>query len=62
LVNIGAKKWGLIASVTRFVHFGALDGELKKRLHAAAGGELKVSRALKPGAKIADIFEQATEW
>jgi Xaa-Pro aminopeptidase len=62
MVNICAKRWGLIASVTRFVHFGALDAELKKRLHAVAMVNSKYSNALKPGAKISDIFRQATEW
>jgi Xaa-Pro dipeptidase len=62
MVNICAKRWGLIASVTRFVHFGPLDAELNKRLHAAAVVNSKYSHALKPGAKISDIFRQATEW
>jgi Xaa-Pro dipeptidase len=62
MVNICAKKWGLIASVTRFVHFGALDAELRKRLHASAVVNAKYSHALKPGAKISDVFQQATEW
>jgi Xaa-Pro dipeptidase len=62
MVNICAKRWGLIASVTRFVHFGPLDAELKKRLHAAAVVNSNYSHALKPGTKISDIFRQATEW
>ena len=62
MVNICARRWGLIASVTRFVHFGSLDTELKKRLHAAAVVNSKYSHALRAGAKISDIFQQATEW
>jgi Xaa-Pro dipeptidase len=62
MINICAKKWGLIASVTRFVHFGAIDAELKKRLHASAVVNSKYSHALKPGAKISEIFQHATEW
>jgi antitoxin VapB len=62
MVNVCAKKWGLIASVTRFVHFGALDAELKKRLRASAVVNSKYSHALKPDAKISDIFQQATKW
>jgi Xaa-Pro dipeptidase len=62
MVNICAKRWGLIGSVTRFVHFGPLDAELKKRLHAVAAVNSKYSHALKPGAKISVIFQQATEW
>jgi Xaa-Pro dipeptidase len=62
MVNICAKRWGLIASVTRFVHFGALDSELKKRMRAVAAVNSRYSDALKPGAKISEIFRQATEW
>jgi antitoxin VapB len=62
MVNICAKKWGLVASVTRFVHFGPLARELKKRLHAAAVVNSKYWEALRAGAKISDIFQQATEW
>jgi antitoxin VapB len=62
MVNICGKKWGLLSSVTRFVHFGALAGELSKRLHAAATVNAKYSHALKAGAKISDVFQQATEW
>lgn len=62
MVNICAKKWGLVASVTRFVHFGPLARELKKRLHAAAVVNSKYWEALRAGRKISDIFQQATEW
>jgi Xaa-Pro dipeptidase len=62
MVNICGKKWGLVSSVTRFVHFGALDAELKMKLHAAATVNSKYAHALKAGAKIPDIFKQATEW
>jgi Xaa-Pro dipeptidase len=65
MVNVLCQEWGLIASVTQFVHFGALGGELKKRLHAAAVVNSKYSRALKPGTKIADILIQGaaqTAW
>jgi Xaa-Pro dipeptidase len=62
MVNVCGKKWGLIASVTRFVHFGALDAELKKRRKAAAVINSKYSHALRAGAKISAIFQQATEW
>jgi Xaa-Pro dipeptidase len=62
MVNICAKRWGLIASVTRFAHFGPLNAELKKRLHAVAVVNSKYSHALRPGAKISNIFQQATEW
>ncbi len=62
MVNICGRKWGLTSSVTRFVHFGPLDAELKKRLHAAAVVNSKYSHVLRSGAKISDIFQQMTEW
>jgi len=62
MVNICGRKWGLIASVTRFVHFGSLDPELKRRLHAAAVVNSNYSHALRKGARISDVFQQATDW
>jgi len=62
MVNICGKQWGLVSSVTRFVHFGSLAEELKKRLHAAAIVNARYAHALKAGAKISDVFQQATEW
>jgi antitoxin VapB len=62
MVNICGRKWGLIASVTRFVHFGPLDAELKKRLHAAAVVNAKYAHGLRAGAKVSDMFQQATQW
>jgi hypothetical protein len=31
MVSVNARKWGLIVSLTRFVHFGPVPGELMER-------------------------------
>jgi antitoxin VapB len=62
MVNVCAKRWGLIASVTRLVHFGPLSTELRDRLQAAAVVNSRLMAALKPGANVGNIFAQCESW
>jgi Xaa-Pro aminopeptidase len=50
------RKWGLVASLTRLVHFGALPDELRKKQEAVAEVDAALIAASTPGARIADIF------
>lgn len=36
MVNVCASRWGLVAAVTRYIHFGPVPAELQRRLEAAA--------------------------
>lgn len=54
-----ARKWGLVASVTRFVHFGTLPDDLAQRQRATAEVDATFLAATRPGASIADVFARA---
>lgn len=51
-----ARRHGLVASVTRMVHFGPVPGELRRKLRAVAQVDAFTILATKPGAKANDIF------
>jgi Xaa-Pro aminopeptidase len=55
------RKWGLVASVTRFVHFGSLPNELRGKQEAVAQVDAAFIAASRPGARIADIFRKGVE-
>jgi antitoxin VapB len=55
------RKWGLVASLTRLVHFGALPDELREKQEAVAEVDAGFIAASKPGARIADIFRKGVK-
>lgn len=59
MVNLCARRWGLIVSITRFVHFGALPTELSAAFEAAAQIHAELLHATRDGAVSSDIFAAA---
>jgi Xaa-Pro aminopeptidase len=55
------RKGGLVASLTRFVHFGAVPDELRGKQEAVAQVDAALIAASRPGARIADIFSKGVE-
>jgi len=55
------RRWGLVASVTRLVHFGPLPHELRRKQEAVAQVDATFIAASRPGAMISDIFKKAVE-
>lgn len=55
------RKYGLVGSITRFVHFGRLDEELKRKAQAVAGVDATFLHATRPGRSLAEIFNLARE-
>jgi len=53
------RKWGLICSVTRFVHFGALPDEIRQKAEAVARIDAEMIAATRPGRTLGDVFNQA---
>lgn len=56
MVNLCARRWGLVVSITRFVHFGKPDAELAKAFEAAAQIHATMLHATKDGAVSSEIF------
>lgn len=52
----GARKWGLIVSATRLVHFGPLSDDLRRRHDAVARVDAALIASTRPGARMGDIF------
>ena len=53
------RKWGLICSVTRFVHFGTLPDEIRRKAEAVARIDAEMIAATRPGKTLGDVFSRA---
>jgi antitoxin VapB len=56
MLNLCARKWGLVVSITRFIHFGALPVVLAARFQAAANVNAALLDATRVGATSAALF------
>jgi len=54
-----ARKWGLHVSLTRFVHFGRVAEELRRKQAATARVDAVFIEGTKPGAAVAEVFDAA---
>jgi len=54
-----ARKWGLIISMTRLVHFGPLPAELRRKHDAVAQVDAAFIANTVPGTRIGDVFDRA---
>jgi len=57
MVVLCARKYGLIVSLTRLVHFGKLPDELKKKHFSVCKVDATFINNTKKGVKISDVFE-----
>ncbi len=55
------RKWGLVCSITRLVHYGALPEGLREKMGAVALVDATFIGATRPGAQVNRIFERAVE-
>lgn len=62
MVNVCARRWGLVISTCRYVHFGPVPEDLKRRVHASAEMTARYLNASTPGAKADDILSRAKTW
>jgi antitoxin VapB len=56
LVVVCARRHGLIANLTRIVHFGPIPAPYEQRMRAVAQIETATIAATRPGARISDVF------
>ncbi len=61
MINLCARKWGLVVSITRFVYFGPLPAELAASFTAAARIHSRLLHSTDPGATSAQLFAVASE-
>ncbi len=59
MLNLCTRKWGLAISITRFIHFGELPGELAARFKSAAQVNAALLDATRVGATSAELFRVA---
>ncbi|TET35683.1 MAG: aminopeptidase P family protein [Anaerolineales bacterium] len=53
------RKFGLVCSITRFVHFGEIPAEVKEKAYAVARVDARLIRATRPGRRLDEIFNGA---
>ena len=59
MVVLCAKKWGLVASLTRIVHFGPVSAELKNKHAAVLKVDATINLSTKIGSTIGEVFKKA---
>ncbi len=55
------RKWGLVASITRLVHFGPLPDDLRHRMEACARVDATFIHTTRPGVALGQIFRKAVD-
>jgi Xaa-Pro dipeptidase len=59
MLNLCSRKWGLAISITRFIHFDELPGELAARFKSSARVNAALMDATRVGATSAELFRVA---
>jgi Xaa-Pro aminopeptidase len=52
------RKWGLICSITRLVHFGQLPDEVRHKANGVARIDAEMIAATRPGNTLGDVFDR----
>jgi antitoxin VapB len=53
------RKWGLVCSITRLVHFGKLPDDVRRKAHACARVDATFIATTRPGESLDGIFQRA---
>lgn len=61
MVSVNARKWGLIVSLTRFLHFGRLPAELKEKYLANVFIDCVFMAATRPGTPARQVLKRGIE-
>lgn len=61
MVSVNARKWGLIVSLTRFVHFGKVPNELKEQYRVNVFIDCAFMAATRPGTPAKQVLQRGVE-
>ena len=61
MVVMCGRKWGLVCSLTRLVHFGAMPADLRRKMEAVARIDAAIFHATRPGKRIDTVFGKAVD-
>ncbi len=61
MVVVCARRHGLVANLTRCVHFGEPPSELRERFEAATHVDARMIRATRVGVPVAEVFQEAVD-
>jgi Xaa-Pro aminopeptidase len=61
MVSVNARKWGLIVSLTRFLHFGTLPEDLRKKYLANVQIDCVFMAATRSGVAAREVLTQGVE-
>jgi Xaa-Pro dipeptidase len=56
MITVNARKWGLVVSFTRFIQFGPLDPDLRRRYQAAVEIDCAMIAATRPGRPVVEVL------
>ncbi len=59
MIVLCGRRWGLVCSITRLVHFGRIEDELLRKQEAVASVDAVFINSTRPGAKLGDVFSKA---
>ena len=61
MVSVNARKWGLIVSLTRFIHFGKIPEELRKKYEANVLIDCTFMAHTRPGVPAREVFQKGID-
>ena len=61
MVSVNARKWGLIVSLTRFIHFGHLSQELRQKYEANVFIDCTFMAHTRPGVPAREVLQKGIE-
>ena len=61
MVSVNARKWGLIVSLTRFIHFGRVPQELRKKYEANVFIDCTFMAHTRPGVPAREVLEKGID-
>ncbi len=61
MVVLCGRKWGLVCSLTRLVHFGAMPAELIRKMEAVARIDAQFILSTRPGMELGKVFNKAID-